>query len=182
MSQLQALFAPLKDRLVEVRQRDESVKVFRLYALSDKQGVMKDSSKEPYVILMEQGGAVTMSIHPQHASRLMKKGEDSGMKLLEAVCQAETAEDTSEPVIVDSTPVLTASQPAVEPKAAPAVEPAVAEAPVKAASKKDRAVAIYKTMAGKPRKEIVAAFMSQLGLSAPGASTYHQNCKSGLWS
>ena len=66
-----------------------------------------------------------------------------------------------------------------------AAEPEVVDQPeteTKAPSKKDRAVAIYNSVvaAGGARKQAVAQFMSELGLSAPGASTYYQNCKH-LW-
>lgn len=62
----------------------------------------------------------------------------------------------------------------------PAAEvPAEAKAP----SKKSRTVAMFKEMTaeGKPRKDIIAKMKSELGLSAPGANTYYQNCKSGAW-
>lgn len=56
-----------------------------------------------------------------------------------------------------------------------------AKAPKKAqeeiTSKMDRAVAVFKKMAGKPRKDVVKAFMEEVGLTKAGAATYYQIIK-----
>ena len=67
----------------------------------------------------------------------------------------------------------------------PVVEvPVKAEAEAKAPTKKTRTVAIYgEVMKAKgARKDGIARLTDELGLSPAGASTYWQNCKSGVWS
>lgn len=161
---------------------------FTIARLSDKIGTLKDGSKGEYLVLTKDGeSAVVMNIHPQSAKRLLTKGEESGMKLVEA----EAALSTDEQAEVQAE-LAAEVAPAVEPEAAaPAKKakkvkaepevPAVAED--KAPSKKALTVAMYKEMtaAGKPRKDIIARMKSELNLSAPGANTYYQNCKGGRW-
>lgn len=47
----------------------------------------------------------------------------------------------------------------------------------KAPSKADNARAIFESMAGSARKDVIAAFRSQVGLSDAAAATYYQNIK-----
>lgn len=47
----------------------------------------------------------------------------------------------------------------------------------KAGSKKDRAIALYKENKEKSRKEIIELFVSQLGMTTAGASTYYSMAK-----
>lgn len=58
-----------------------------------------------------------------------------------------------------------------------------APAPFVAVTKKSRAQAIFLAdrAAGLARKETIAKFKSELGMSDQGASTYYQNFKSGNW-
>ena len=68
---------------------------------------------------------------------------------------------------------------------APVVEiPVKAEVEAKAPTKKARTVAIYSEVmkAKGARKDGIARLTDELGLSLAGASTYWQNCKSGVWS
>ena len=57
-----------------------------------------------------------------------------------------------------------------------------AEKPAKVAkeTKADKARVIYGRMAGAARKDVVAAFQAELGLSAAGSATYFQNIKASL--
>ncbi|MCK5018348.1 MAG: hypothetical protein KAS32_14920 [Candidatus Peribacteraceae bacterium] len=48
-------------------------------------------------------------------------------------------------------------------------------------NKKAAARDIFVKLVGKSRKEVIAAFKSEIGLSGNGASTYYQNFKSGTW-
>jgi hypothetical protein len=78
---------------------------------------------------------------------------------------------------------LRAAKKAVAVAVAPVVEvPVKAEA--KAPTKKARTVAIYSEVmkAKGARKDGIARLTDELGLSPAGASTYWQNCKSGVWS
>ena len=62
--------------------------------------------------------------------------------------------------------------------------PRQAEVEAKAPTKKARTVAIYSEVmkAKGARKDGIARLTDELGLSLAGASTYWQNCKSGVWS
>jgi hypothetical protein len=59
--------------------------------------------------------------------------------------------------------------------------PAVVKAPKvkapRAETKADKARALFTSMSGSPRKDIVKAFQEQLSLSEAGAATYYQNIK-----
>ena len=54
----------------------------------------------------------------------------------------------------------------------------------KGSGKKPAAIELITTMMGneKSRKEIIAALVDIVGLTAPGASTYYANVKNGNWS
>lgn len=77
--------------------------------------------------------------------------------------------------------VLEASQPKVEVKVetkpAKKVEPTTSTK----VNKKAEARKIFTKLLGKKRKEVIAAFISEVGLSSAGSSTYYQNFKSGTW-
>jgi hypothetical protein len=186
---------------------------YTIAKLSDKIGTLKDGSKGQYVVLTKDGvEGVVLNLHPQHAKRLLTKGEDSGLKLVEATdVKAEPAADltATEQAAVKaeldaeqaSAPVemsdadkerLAAAKKAMISGADDALEPAGTAAPkdeapapaakaAKEPSKKDRTIAIFKSMAGQPRKDIIAKMKTDLGLSDAGANTYYQNCKSGAW-
>jgi hypothetical protein len=72
---------------------------------------------------------------------------------------------------VKRTEKLTAAEP-IELKsvAKPKVEPAKAEP--KAGTKLERAIAIYKAMTEPTRSQLINAFVTQLGMTPAGASTY----------
>lgn len=155
--------------------------------LSDKLGTLKDGSKGEYVVLTKDGETgVVLNLHPQHAKRLFTKGEDSGLTLVaDAAVEVkadEPAADLSTDEQADVKAELVAEQTPAAADAAPVDE--APAAPVKAAkepSKKDRTIAIFKSMAGSARKDIIAKMKTDLGLSDAGANTYYQNCKSGAW-
>lgn len=62
----------------------------------------------------------------------------------------------------------------VQPQKATVVKPQHAPA---AGTKMERALEIYKNMPGASRQQIIDAFVSQLGMTPAGASTYQYNCK-----
>lgn len=185
LTTIATLFAPLFGRAVEVTDKDGAITRYTVTKLSDKLGTLKSGEKAEYVILSKDGETgVIMSLHPEHARRLAKNGEDSNIKLLDEMSAQEQADAQNS----DATGA---------PEAAPTDEKAkkggkkvkaekkVAEVPAEAKepSKKDRTIAMFKTMTaeGKVRKDIIAAMKTDLGLSAAGANTYYQNCKSGAW-
>lgn len=189
LSTIAALFAPLFGRAVEVTDKNGDVARYTITKLGDKLGTLKSGEKAEYVILTRDGDTgVIMSLHPTHATRLAKNGEDSGIKLLDEMSAQEQADAQAE---------LAAEQNgnAGAPEAAPAGDAKAAKKGKKAAkkaevpaeakepSKKERTIAMFKLMTadGKVRKDIIASMKSELGLSAACANTYYQNAKSGLW-
>lgn len=134
-------------------------------------GTMKNGEKAPYVILMNDTTAAVINLHPEHAKRLFKKGEDSGVMLTEAVFGVEQQE--AEPAAEEMAPVdATADQPEGQ-QEQPAAEPKV--------SKKSQAIAIFNANADKARKEVIEMMVTEIGLTKLGAATYYQNIKSGQW-
>ena len=126
---------------------------FKIAGADAKLGKLKDGTEAAYMLLKnEADDTVTITVHPKTAERLLTKGADSGM-VLEGFKAAEPVK-------------------AAEPEA---------PAAVKEPSKKDRTVALFNTMSGKPRKEVIAALKTDIGLSQACANTYYQLCKSGKW-
>lgn len=157
--------------------------------LTHKTGVLKDGSKAPYLHLVsEMGDQPEVDLHPQKALELLKKGECGAYKILGALA----AESTVAPEIVaamnevapaDEAPTMELHQ--VEEPAAPAAPATAESAPAeeKKESKKAGTIRLFKEgqAAGLARKDIIAKMRTELGLSVPGANTYYQNCKSGMW-
>jgi hypothetical protein len=56
----------------------------------------------------------------------------------------------------------------------------VRTAAAKGGSKKEQAIAIYRNMAGASKAEIIQAFITQLSMSAAGASTYYYTAKAAV--
>lgn len=190
--------------VTEVEKDTTNVLSYKISALAEKIGTMKNGDKANYVVLTrEDNSAIVMPLHPNVINKLLKNGHDSGMTLVqmateqaandEGTVATEIIEVASE--VVNALPVVNEATTEVEtaPVAADAVEAEVAaateEAPVAKTTKKDRAIACYKDghKLGKARKDIIAVFKTAekdggLGMSAPGANTYYQNIKSGLWS
>ena len=156
MTALNTLFAAHQNAMCSVEQKNGDAKMFRIAQLSDKIGTMKNGEKAPYVILVsdDQTGVV-INLHPEHAKRLMKKGEDSGIKVVTEV-------------VTEVAPVIEA-----------VVEVATEAAPLK--SKKAQAIDIYVANAGAKRKHIIDLFKDQLGMSDAGGATYYYNIHSGQW-
>lgn len=159
--------------------------------LSDKLGTMKNGEKAEYVVLtLADDTAVVMNLHPEHAKRLFKKGEDSGLTVVAkevAGDEQPTAEEqkdlqaelTGEQASTATVVALETTAPITEEvKQAAVVEAAAAPAADKKLSKKDQFMAIYK--AGGTRKE-VSVKAAAIGVSGPGFNTYYQNAKSGKW-
>lgn len=192
-------------RQVEVTEKGtNTVHVFGIKGLDDKMGTMKDGTKVAYTVLErdDSGTLVVTSIHPNIIAKLLKNGSEAGM-VLRSVEQEADASDAGEEVVtevladkpaevadelvdpdVDTATTETAAVETPAEDVAPVTAATEEAAPAAAPSKKQRCVAIFKELngAGKPRKDVIAEFTSKVGLSAAGANTYYQNCKSGLWS
>lgn len=160
--------------------------------LTHKTGVLKDGTSAPYLHLVaEMGDAPEVDLHPQKALELAKKGESGAYKILaslasDGIVALETVAAMNEVAPADEAPTMELHQ-VTEPEAAPAA-PAAEAVPAEAEgekkeSKKAGTLRIYREMTaeGKVRKDIIAKMRTELGLSAPGANTYYQNCKSGAW-
>lgn len=201
---ISTMFAPLFGATAIVADKHGEKTNYKVARLSDKLGTMKNGEKAEYVVLVrEDNDSITMTLHPEAAKRLAKNGNDAGIELIvPAATESTTEQAAQEPVVeaaqepVEEQPATeqTAQEPVVE--AAPEVpsaegtatgEQPTAEAPAAAApkelSKKARTLAVFKSMTaeGKARKDIIKVMMEEIGLSAAGANTYFQNCKSGLW-
>ena len=159
--------------------------------LTHKTGVLKDGSSAPYLHLVaEMGDKPEVDLHPQKAMELMKKGESGAYKILGELAASGTVSEEVQEVIgevaapgsIEPTPAIIEAIAAFE---AWVNGPATEAAPVeeKKESKKAGTLRIYAAgvAAGKARKDIIAQMRTELGLSVPGANTYYQNVKSGLW-
>lgn len=180
VSAIASLVTPLIGRSVEVTDRSGDVATYTIAKLSDKIGSLKDGSKGEYVILQRaDDAAVVISIHPQHAKRLVTKGEDSGMKLVaEAELSTEEQAAVSEELDEEQSTAEAGAEGELEADAAGETEPAPEAPEAKAPSKKERFMIAFK--AGADRKAVKAA-VADLGLSDAGFNTYYQNAKSGKW-
>lgn len=190
-SVIASLFTANVGRIVLSAGKDGAEDVrYKVAKLSDKLGSMKDGTKAEYVVLQrEDDTAVVINLHPNAAKKLLTKGEEAGLKLLPTEGDAEPAEELSAEEQEAAKAELEAEQ--AEKNAQDAGEPAAEEggeaeaaAEPKEPTKKERTIEMFKAMQadGKGRKDIIAKMKSELGLSAAGANTYYQNCKSGLWS
>jgi murein DD-endopeptidase MepM/ murein hydrolase activator NlpD len=85
---------------------------------------------------------------------------------------------SSKPVKSVTAPVkgAKAAEKEVKPVVAKVEKVAKVKAP-KAPTKADAARAMFASMAGSERKDVIAAFKSQIGLSENAAATYYQNIK-----
>jgi hypothetical protein len=190
-SSFAALVTPFFGRTVISTDKTGAESRFTIVKLADKIGTMKDGTKAEYVVLVNSADVgVMLNLHPQHAKRLLTKGEDSGLVMamdlnyIAPETAAEPVVETAPETVVNTAPETaeeTAAEPVVETAAEPVVE--TAAEPVAKVSKKSLCVVMFTEMttAGKPRKEIIARMMAELQLSVPGANTYYQNCKSGAW-
>ena len=158
--------------------------------LTHKTGVLKDGTSAPYLhLIAEMGDAPEVDLHPQKALELIKKGESGAYKILGDLAASGTVSEEVQEVIgevaapgsIEPTPAIIEAIAAFEALPAPANEAAPVEE--KKESKKAGTLRIYREMTaeGKARKDIIARMRTELGLSAPGANTYYQNCKSGAW-
>lgn len=93
----------------------------------------------------------------------------------EAVDETEKELDNNENPVQQVVPVVKQTPPKAVKKTPKASKPS----PTK--SKKDLAIDVYKSMMVKgahpSRKDVIARFMSDVGLSAAGANTYHHSIK-----
>ena len=158
--------------------------------LTHKTGVLKDGSSAPYLHLVaEMGDKPEVDLHPQKAMELLKKGESGAYKILGELAASGTVSEEVQEVIgevaapgsIEPTPAIIEAIAAFEALPAPANEAAPVEE--KKESKKAGTLRIYAAgvAAGKARKDIIAQMRTELDLSVPGANTYYQNCKSGMW-
>ena len=199
-----SLITPLLGRTVISTDKTGAESRFTIARLADKIGTLKDGSKGEYVVLTKDGeSGVVINLHPNTAKKLVKQLVADGFSLpmaLHSVAEPLrrlTAEEEADELCIEQAGLqaeLNAEQAfeagvsadekaaVLEPIAPTTEVTAEAKAP-KAPSKKERTVAMFKAMTaeGKPRKDIIAKMKSELELSAPGANTYYQNCKSGAW-
>lgn len=175
--------------------------------LTHKTGVLKDGSSAPYLHLVsEMGDRPEVDLHPQKALDLLKKGESGAYKIIgdlaadgsvapatveiigevlaEGKPAAELIADLSVPAVAVAAAALgmTVEQVA-EGVAAAGEQGAQAAEGEKKESKKAGTLRIFKEgqAANLARKDIIARMRTELNLSVPGANTYYQNCKSGMW-
>lgn len=174
----QALFANFAGLAVISTDKTGVESRYKIASLTEKIGTMKDGTKAEYVLLQrEDDDTVVIQLHPNTASKLFKKSEADSFKIApvsaDEILAAEEEAALQAELDVELTGTVGEPELAFEEKAAEEV---------KEPSKKERALAIFAevTAAGGARKETIARFTTELGLSAPGASTYYQNCKK-LW-
>lgn len=99
--------------------------------------------------------------------------------------KSQAAAKSTKPAVKASTkpvaPVKGAKAAAKEATPAVVKAPKVAKEPKvkapKAPTKADNARSIFESMAGAQRKDVIAAFRTQVGLSEAAAATYYQNIK-----
>ena len=143
----------------------------------EKFGTMKSGERAPYVHMIGDTGIV--DLHPEKARQLFAKGEFGAMRILTDIAAEPVAAEavTTPEVVAEAAPV--AATPAAEAAAPADATPVVA----KKETSKDATLRIYREMNvdGKQRKEIIARMRTELGMSVPGANTYYQNVKSGMW-
>lgn len=146
---------------------DVESKVYKISSLSDKVGSLKNGDKAEYLILTDANDdKVVIQMHPSQAQQLVKKGEVGFFKLIdETAGEAAPEGETAAPVV---------DKPKRERKVK--AEKAPKEPKV---TKRMRAQEIFNTATadGKARKDIIALFKSELGMSDAGASTYYQLIK-----
>lgn len=179
---IESTFTTLRNRLCNVTNRDGSVEQYRIHALSDKTGTMKNGTKAPYVVLMNtKGNGVVVNLHPEHAKRLFKKGEDSGIEIIAHSPEEVKPEEVVAPVVEDVKAAEVVVPEVVAVETATATETPATEVSEKAPSKKAMAVELFNKNVGSARKDVIALFISELNMSKLGAATYYQNIKSGQW-
>ena len=176
------LFAAQINKTVVHTDRTGNTTEYKIAALAEKTGTMKNGDKAEYLVLAKVGDeATTITVHPQQAKDLMTKGVAPSMTLNLSEVVVAAAVETTEAVAADVVEEVKAEeQQAAKPEAVTMNE-LISE--VKPASKKARAIEMITAgwKANLVRKDIIAQMMKDLGLSAPGASTYYQNVKSGMW-
>lgn len=166
----------------------EVVRQLKLVALdTEKTTKMKDNSQGAYVVLhdlsVEGAEPKVVKLNPQTIDKLFKNTRESGLELVDGI---NTPQEVAE---ADAEAQLAAEQEKAAHKAAQEVAKAEKDAKRKAEAaerreakgptKASQAAEIYASMtaAGKERKDIIAAFKTQLLMSDNGAATYYQNCK-----
>lgn len=154
-------------------------KTFRVSALSEKMGTMKNGEKAAYVILTaEDGTSTVINLHPQAASALFKKGAEGNMTIT-ADNRRDLPKEEPQVEIVHVAQDTTVNVAPAEPAKVEAAPADVAKEP----SKKEKAIALIHAGwdAGTKRSEIVAKLRQELNMGIPGANTYFQNVRSGIW-
>lgn len=183
MTAFNALFAANANKQVLVNDKATGAQVlYKVARLSDKMGVMKNGDKAEYVILTAQDGTTTViSLHPQAASALFKKGEQTGMKIVEEVKPVEVVEAVTVTPILEE--VKGDEQQAGAEEAAPVANGDEQPAETPKVSKKAGAIALIHAGwdAGQQRKDILLQMQAELGLTVNGSATYYNNVKSGAW-
>lgn len=153
---------------------------YKIARLDTKMGKLKDGSEAEYVILQRADDEnVVIALHPRSAKKLFDKGEADTFKF-KPVEQGDVSEadEADEAALQEELAAEQAGIDAAE-EGVKEGETVAEEAKEVKVSKKERAVAIYCEVvnAGGARKDVIKRFTEELGMSAPGASTYYQNCK-----
>ncbi len=104
MTEIAAMFERNINKQVVRRDRQDVETSYRIFGLSDKQGVMKNGEKQPYLVLAREGDVNTViTIHPQVAYKLIHDRYAARMHLVdepavETVVQQQPVEAESQQV------------------------------------------------------------------------------------
>ena len=178
-SNIIALFTANIGAMVSTAKGDMSIND----VLTHKTGTLKSGEKAPYIHLVSEMGE-EMDLHPQKARDLLTNGECGAFRILSAIAAApvEVA-----PIVAEHIEPTTEILEAIEAfEALPTPAEALAEVKAtdeKKESKKAATIRIFNegTAAGLARKDIIARMRTELKMGVPGANTYYQNVKGGLW-
>jgi len=190
-SVIASLFPQFVNMAVSSVEKDGSTSLYQIARLDTKIGKMKNGAEAEYVVLTKADNeAIVVSLHPNVAAKLFKGGESNGYKLVtegEPAAEEviETAEDQAAlQAELDAENAAIAGAVAAAEAGQPAEEGTIAEEPKEVkVTAKERAMAIFKEVVGagpvakEHRAPVIARFKAELGMGAPGASTYYQNCK-----
>ena len=139
-----------------------------------------------------QAAALNLAAEGDDEPEMSAEDQAAAQAELDAATVAQTDSDvkavqdlanTGEAIVEGGKPEV-AAKPEKAPKGKKAKKEVKAdEAPVEAKepTKKERTIAIYKSMSGSARKDVIAKMKSDLPCSDACANTYYQNVKSGTW-
>lgn len=132
--------------------------------LTDTIYVVDSYNDEDYMkMVCENNKQITMSLHPEHVRRIVANDGDSGVTVVDSVSRENVTIVTP----IETNVNATVAKQATEKKTELAENKAE-----KGPSKKEQARAIRQANPNASRKELIAMFMTQLNMTAAGASTY----------